>query len=365
MPSSYSFAAAQRLLIKPFERPGFIALFILATCVSQWGAQFVVSRPTFEQAYDYSPLRYAIATGLILGSLLGAAQWLVLRRYRVDWRWILVVGLSTTLFNTLYQMLESWQLSLMGSSFGLTWQGFVLYGVVVLGFMMIAALLPGSLQWVVLRSRVAKARWWILVPLLAALMGGLPAVFVTVWATFVPRPIPLIDSMDLGVFGLTASAATQAICFCLLDKKMTDSVSSSGVALAPDLVSYKDNRALAKKLYTQILQTWKTDIDPAAGRLSYLVGLDGAGDLVGYEAVTPTSVDNVDQTPLPKLFKKMNSPQPNNVEKVAKFQVNFTPPGTVQIQSWRGISLLWLGIATAGVVLGLSILTRFILLPPL
>ncbi|MEM9165059.1 MAG: hypothetical protein AAGC54_18570, partial [Cyanobacteria bacterium P01_F01_bin.4] len=241
----------------------------------------------------------------------------------------------------------------------------VLYGVVVFGFMIVAALLPGYLQWFVLRSRVAKARWWILVPLLAALMGGLPTVFEIVWVIFVPRPIPLIYSMDLAVFGLIASAATQAICFCLLDKNITNLASSSDLSLAPDLASYPENRTLAKKLYTQISQTWKTDLDPAMGRLDYLVGVDGAGNLVGYEAVTPTSAKNVDQTPLPKLLKKMNSPQPDNLEKLAKFQVAFAPPGTVQIQSWRGIPLLWLGIATAIVVLTFSVLARFILLPPL
>ncbi|MEO1403186.1 MAG: hypothetical protein AAFV72_18330 [Cyanobacteria bacterium J06635_1] len=65
MPRSYRFAAAQRLLIKPFDRPGFIALFILATSLSQWAAQFVGSRPAFNQVYDNSPLRYAIAAGPI------------------------------------------------------------------------------------------------------------------------------------------------------------------------------------------------------------------------------------------------------------------------------------------------------------
>jgi hypothetical protein len=70
------------------------------------------------------------------------------------------------------------------------------------------------------------------------------------------------------------------------------------------------------------------------------------------------SVDNVDQTPLPLLANDPNcvTSEPQNLPAIAKFKVVFTPPGAVAIYSWRGIPLIWLGVAVYAVIIGISVL---------
>ena len=115
MHTSYNFADAQRMLIKPFERVGFVTIFVLTTGLSQFVADLVSRQPTFDLLWERSQMQYGIATGIIAGMFTGASQWLILRKYVSDWKWILVVGVSTTCIATIQTAGYIWKESLFSS----------------------------------------------------------------------------------------------------------------------------------------------------------------------------------------------------------------------------------------------------------
>ncbi|UKO98665.1 hypothetical protein [Nostoc sp. UHCC 0870] len=86
----------------------------------------------------------------LLGTLLGAMQWLVLRRlFSCKW-WPLVTALGTALgwflgYQTGYAIFSSW---------GLT-------GALIIGFVVCGVAL-GIMQWLILKLQVSRAEWWII-----------------------------------------------------------------------------------------------------------------------------------------------------------------------------------------------------------
>jgi hypothetical protein len=209
----------------------------------------------------------------------------------------------------------------------------------------------GYLQWYVLRPYVTKARWWILIPFIAVLAGG--GLFI----------IEFLSSgllrFNRNVLNMTMLPITQAIGFCILKKRFVSEhpTLQSPLALATDIVNYWDVQKLQKILYTRISRIWKTDIRTSIGQLTYLIGVNHSGAMI-YEPMNQASIDNVDRTPLPELASNPSfaASETEGLTDFAKFHVVFTPPGTFQIYSWRGIPLIWLGVAVYSGIIGISIL---------
>lgn len=74
MITSYKFTDTQQLLIKPFERLGFVISFILITALSQVVAYFVVYQPAFDILWEQSQMQYGIVAGIIRGINLSTFQ---------------------------------------------------------------------------------------------------------------------------------------------------------------------------------------------------------------------------------------------------------------------------------------------------
>ncbi|MEQ9482154.1 hypothetical protein [Coleofasciculus sp. F4-SAH-05] len=108
MPTSYNFADTQQLLIKPFERLKFVIIFILITALSHVVAYFVYSQPAFDLLWEESPIQYGVVIGIMQGTLTGAAQWFILRKYISDLKWILVVAATTTFITCILTALNMW-----------------------------------------------------------------------------------------------------------------------------------------------------------------------------------------------------------------------------------------------------------------
>lgn len=176
MPTSYNFADVQQLLIKPFERLKFVIIFILITALSHVVAYFIYSQPTFGLLGEQSQIQYGLATGLIRGTLTGASQWFILRKYISDWKWILVVGATTTFGSCIRTALNMWEESLIFSGNGFPTQGIIIVYLVIVLMAISIPLIYGWLQWYVLHPYITNARWWIFIPLLwlgVAVYGGI------------------------------------------------------------------------------------------------------------------------------------------------------------------------------------------------
>lgn len=355
MRTAYNFLEAQRLLIKPFERLRFVIVFVVTTGLSQVLANLITHQPTFDILWERSQIQYGIAAGIITGVLIGACQWLILRKYVSDWKWILVVGVSTTLISTIWAISDMWRESILTANRFSAQE--VLPGIIITFLALIGSLLIyGYLQWYVLRPYINKARWWIFVPCIATL-------FILIFSTILSisfRAFSFGISSNLDIIQLTIFPATQAIGFCILRRKHLNDcpVFQSPLALSSDIVKYWEILRLEKLLYERITQIWQTDLGDSIGKLTYLVGVDLSSTKITYEPENQTSSEKVDQTPLPELSNAAHGNVLESKESIrfAKFQVVFTPPGMIQIYSWRGIPLIWLGASVYLTIIAMNIL---------
>lgn len=327
-------------------------IFILTTGLSQVVGHFVSNQPTFDLLWERSQMQYGIATGIIVGMFIGASQWLILRKYISDWKWILVVGVNTAFISTIQANINGWTESILSSVNNFFAPEMLLWLTFNLLALISSVFIYGYLQWYVLRPYITQARWWIFIPFIAVLLGIFPFGLSVLTRDLLSFNITFIQ--------LTMLPATQAIGFCILQKKSISDrpILQSPLALAPDIVNYWEIERLEKILYQNISRIWKTDLSASIGQLTYLVGINHSGDIITYQPINHASVDNVDQTPLPELSSEPNgiALKAENLTSFAKFQVVFTPPSMVQIYSWRGIPLIWLGVAVYLGIAGISIL---------
>lgn len=150
-----------------------------------------------------------LAATLIEGSLVGTAQWLVLRRPlpRVRWRaWVTATALGACVAWTL-GMVPSILLS-TGTSSSTQISDLVVYALAA-GLGLVAGFILGFPQWFVLRSSVSRAGWWGPANALAWMVG---MVVVFIGTGFIPEtgitwPIAFL----LLVFVLAAGALVGAI----------------------------------------------------------------------------------------------------------------------------------------------------------
>lgn len=370
MNNSYNFAEAQKLLIKPFERLGFVIIFVLTTGLSQILANLVIRQPSFNLLWERSPIQYAIVSGIITGVLIGASQWLILRKYVSDWKWILAIGVSTTLMQTIRAKSDIWRESILAASrLSVVSIQEVLPRVIIIFLSSIGAIfIYGYLQWYILRQYVTKAHWWIFIPFIAMLFIVILAIILPlsfwVFSFGISSSLELLTAgllkFDIGIIQLTIFPATQAIGFCILRRKYVNDypVFHSPLALSCDIVDYWEILRLEKLIYKRISQIWETDLEDSIEKLIYLVGVNLSSSKITYEPMNQASSENVDQTPLPRLANACNDFDlgSEEINSIAKFQVVFTPPGMVQISSWRGIPLLWIGVALYVAIIGINIL---------
>lgn len=341
MPLSYSFANAQCLLIKPFNRLGFIFLYILASGVSIFAANFLTQQDTYVQLLLSNPKQYTIIAGLISGTFMGAAQWLILRRYFPDWKWILALAFGSTFSSTLNYIINArWNQTLFKSVGDLSGPSIGIVETIAMYMALLgASVLAYFLQWYILQAYVAPARWWIMLPFITAPVVMLPFLIKTLAQTNIPFPISIQSNINL------LFPASQAIAFCCLHKKSKPKILQSALASTKDVTSYRMNQVLRKKLYASLTQLWRTGLSSSIEQLSYLVGVHSHKSKIIFEPMNSTSADNVDLTPLSKIASPLKEAEDQlENETFAKFQVIFSPPGAIQIHAWRGIPLVWMGV---------------------
>jgi hypothetical protein len=360
MSTLYNFVDAQRLLIKPFDRIWFIVIFVSMTAICRSIADLCWSQPIFDLVWEQNKITFSICSEIITGTMVGFFQWLVLRRYISSWKWILSMSMSFAILSIYRAATMMW----MNSSFAVNlsrsegMNATVILAIIFVVVLIIAIFIGGYLQWYVLRPYVMQAQWWILVPFIATIVGGVPIAL-----RFLPLLSPnlsLLPPFNSAFISLTMLPAIQAIGFCALTKKFSDErpILQTPLAVAPDINNYWEIERIKKTLDIRISRIWKTDLEPVVGKLTYLVGVDRSCTQTAYEPMDRNSLDNIALTPLPELVESSNygTGEVAHSTALAKFQVVLAPPGTVEIKSWRGIPLKWLALAVYMSIMGISVL---------
>ena len=351
---------SQHFLIPPFERVSFLLLFVAASWfgslalflyVRRWAGLFL---PFFLR--EDTPIGIFVF-GAIAGVVLGASQWLVLRRYVPDWLWILA---TTTGYAVWLTTLQSWRrlLTQFLLDTSLPLQLGNLFPVVDVAFSTlltaIGAIWLGLAQWLVLRRYSRMAWGWILVPSIALLMTG-------VWTgtnlLFNLFNIPF--QMNVGLLNVGLFTTVQAIALCTLQKRNHRQAISVNriLATAPEIRSYSKVQKLANRLRMQLNQAWLSE--PPRGRpLRYLVGVTERGTIAAYEPLHQTAINDRAQTPLAALTNA--SELGDGMAPLAHYQVSFLPSGRLEIIPWRGVPLLWVGSGMILAILSMSAIVGYL-----
>ena len=175
-----------QLLIPPTERRQFALLFTFLAGLSLFfGIEFANS--------PCNPLRGGITQagfeeGLVLGLIVGTAQWFILRKHLFGRGWIVITALGCSISMFLAKLLI-FRLGITGSTGGV-------FIVLWLGF---------APQWFVLRHYVKHSWIWIWISLLPAVLAEM------LWAILVPTPSLTADFSSYGVNLLIAKISQSLI----------------------------------------------------------------------------------------------------------------------------------------------------------
>ncbi len=325
--------------IAPRQRLAFLLRFVLATEIGLLVGMSVAGRVQ-ERLFGYpdsSPravpgegngILPQLVAGLIIGAILGIAQWLAMRRYVPDWRWIVATAagwvLSAVISATvtaayinrlLWQNQPTDAIARLSLSAGI--QGIV--GA-------ICFLILGLCQWWVLR-RFFRASWWIVVPALAVLVASvanllwLVALLQLGWelneiTDRVSSVVPFaVQGLSLGLL--------QGWGLCLLAQPQ--------VAQAEPEFDDEEIQALSQQLRDRLLRLWSGEMT-GEEPLVYLISVDRDGAIVRYQPINQVSLDNIDQTPLPDLVKANEADDDSDTG--IQFRATFTPNGELDLQYW-------------------------------
>lgn len=348
----------QQFLIPPFDRLKFVIIFVLMIGLSRLAVGFLFRYlPTSVFVEQEVGIGNAIISGFVTGTVVGATQWLILRKYLSSWLWIPATAAGQIILSTTFQ---GWLYFLSTTLPLATFDGVLMdmnYITIYSGFVFAFCIIwLGLTQWLVLRHYVKSAWWWIVFNFMAPFFSVCLIILVSFPNYFI-RGLQF-DSSIIAPFTV---AATQAIGLCTFHKKssiVNDDMQlalSSPFFMTPEIKNYRKVKALSRRLYSKINQAWQADMTTNR-TLSYLVGVGDDGEILVYKPINSASRDFISQTPLPNLVDTYNleTEAEYNQQALAPFRVIFVPPGHIEVNSLRSVSLLWLGIILAVVIILMS-----------
>jgi hypothetical protein len=207
--------------------------WVLANAISETvglGATLLIGAFLLVQAQPSIGAIPAAALGvlagtLIEGSIVGTAQWLVLRRplQRMRWRiWVGATALGACIAWTLGMIPST--LLFSGTDTGTAAPGqmsdLVIYALAA-GLGLVAGSILGAPQWLALRRHLPKAGWWVLANALAWMLG---MVVVFVGTSFIPAqgmtwPVALVLLLFVVAAGALVGAVHGLVLIWLLHQR--------------------------------------------------------------------------------------------------------------------------------------------------
>jgi hypothetical protein len=347
----------QQLLIPPFERIQFISLFVLATGVGWFLIGFIlrsVQDPSLSNYLEGKGLLSALVVGFVSGLVVSATQWLVLRRYLPDWLWILAGATGYVLLTTTLEAWWGWigQAMTLPEVTALTDKVLpqtliILTGMIRTLLAAICSIWLGLAQWLLLRHYTRSSRWWIGVPSIAVILSAL---FTAFSAGLVLLKVNF--SLDVNVLGAGILGMTQAIALSTLSRRGT--TANAPFTSAPEIVDYHQITRLGTQLRRHLNDAW-TGEPLTQADLNYWVAVTETGAIAAYKPTHQAAIDQVGQTPLPKLvIPEVLNPENGTVPPLAHFDVTFLPSGSLRVRPWRGIPLLWITVGMLGIIVAAS-----------
>ncbi len=337
-------------LVPPFDRWRFTLLFVIATGIGWLLVGLVLpplQNPSLPASWVNDGLLGAFVSGLVTGLIVGATQWLGLRRYVPDWLWIIAntagyVLLMTTLQGWRNLLEQGWHSNLVGGLALPTSPDIELVIAGILGTTLTAlcTLWLGWLQWLVLRQYARPSWQWVFVPAIAVLVSS--CLFFA-GSALVSAGVPTY--LDANILGAGVMGTTQAIALCTLSQYLEPTNSDRSLLLvhAPQLKGRKQITTISLQLQQKLSQAWTTSIG-CPHPLTYLIGADATGAIVASAPTNQPATEHLHRTPLAAIALPATITQTAALPPVARFQVTFMPSGKVKIRVWKGIPLL--GLAT-------------------
>ncbi len=369
MKQDYRFLDAQKLLIQPIDRLQFVFLYVFASLLGTQFAEIGMQQPWFANNNDDYQLLYTLFRGLALGGFLGLFQWLVIRKYIPDPQWILATVTNYCLI-AIAQVFWIGKFDTLSSS-----QPFrdvsqmIFLALSALSWWILNAFIYGYAQHYVVSPYIRKFRWWLWV---TSISLGFQMICFPLSIVIVVHLLRLqISNLT---FFLMTFALIQAIAFCFLYRKSTlkededptlDPTNPAfNFAIAPDLTNFWNIRSIQTKFERKLSKIWRTDLEGNED-LTYWVGVDRQGEMVTCVPKSQTAVDRLSETPLSLLLTSLAedlnqpiaTPIANSITTpIAKFNLTFSPPCMVRMESCRGIPRRLLALAMAIAILGISLL---------
>jgi hypothetical protein len=366
-------------LIRSYERISFVVVFIFATVCGRFLANGILSQSIFDTLSETNGILYSLVSGCLLGGFVGALQWLVLRKYVPDKLWIVAMWFGTILMSLISALMNAAYQALVPNPFsnltvpppsGTTMALLTIAGLIA---NLSGLYLFGYLQLRVLRSYVVDANWWSFWPIAAVVLRTLHVFPVLFFSAIIPRiqsqampnmlAIAIASPFASGLLIFPLLAATQAIAFCFLNRKPPTIDAGTNDDLVapwlqtPELASYWRTLALYVPLYRKITRSWKSDLT-VDQRLSYRIGVNAQGEIIGYEPNAPMASEYVEQTPLPAL---VGSAPTDVAGPLARFNVTFAPPAEIYLSPLRQISRRRLMITTYLMIVVMVLVSQLIL----
>jgi hypothetical protein len=338
-------APTQQLLIPPFERSRFTVQFVVATGLGWFLISLILHSIQTPLGLNQQGLLGAFVTGLVSGLVVGACQWLVLRRHLPEWVWILASMTGYVLLTLTLESWWGWFGQLLNHPLVQEWVSDLPVATVSIASALMRSLLAavcalwlGLTQWLFLRQYTRSNRWWIAIPSLAVLLSAALASL-----NFLLPASPLNLTLDPNFLAAGILGITQAIGFCALYRQARPErleIPASPVANAPELLNYTQVKSLKKRLNQQLHQAWTSDhLNEEV--LTYRIGVTENGAIVGYTPINLPAIEQVNQTPLPSLTVPEAYTVNGKRPPVARFEVSFLPSGRLRIYSWRSNPLVW------------------------
>jgi hypothetical protein len=349
----------QRFLVPPFQRFQFVLLFVLTTGAGWVLVELVLRFPSTVvlPPLGQDGLLAAFVNGLVVGLIIGASQWLVLRPYIPDWLWIVATTTGYVISTTTLQAWVSILAQILNpflSGAGVHLPAPALFAISQASEILLATVCTiwlGLAQWLLLRQYSRPSWSWVFVPSLAILLSSTMLSLLNL-----PGFAQIHTWLNLAVLTIGILGITQAIAFCTLYQRRDGSASESASALhtAPEISNYGQVQKLRKRLHQRLQQHWQSEIS-SDRPLTYQVGITGGGAIAACEPETQLAAEFVQQTPLYAVEESASDLSNFPAQSLARFQVTFRPSGSLEICSWRGIPLWWIGVSMVVLLLGVSL----------
>jgi hypothetical protein len=341
----------KRLLVDPCDRLRFSVPLLLLTILLNWSIIPLLSNglSTGLIGTPSIPFLRGALRGAIDGSVTGTVEWLVLRKYIPNSRWIVANTIGTiivfggiatigdilvesgqSLLNT--QQHGSLAVSLLGPSPQIRFAARIIAAPL--------CLVTGLLQWIVLRPYVVSASWWIVLPLFSYSLSLCLTSLYYFGSAHLLMPLRL----DFSAFLDTIDVLILSISFCFLiwsrgrSINLNEHLTPSLLMTAPKMNGFWATRSLVVDLEKRIDEAWKKELS-FAQPLTYLLGVSRKGAIVDCVPANQASTTFIDKTPLPLLMQSVDS----NIKSqfpLARIQVTFDAVGHLKIQNCRSVSIL-------------------------